>query len=213
MRWFCFDVGETLVDETRVWTTWAEVLGIPAFTLQATMGGCIATGRSHEDAFALLGHPDWLTAHDEVQDRFGAIRSVDLYPDALPALAALRAAGYGIAVIGNQPARRHAELVAAGVEADVMAMSDELGVEKPAPAFFAAVVRRCGVAAGDIAYVGDRLDNDVAPAAVAGLRAVWLQRGPWAAVQPGHGAAAALAVGSLTELSERPKAAWGQAGR
>jgi len=34
----------------------------------------------------------------------------------------------------------------------------------------------------DVAYVGDRLDNDVLPAALAGMRAVWLKRGPWAVI-------------------------------
>jgi len=25
----CLDVGETLIDETRVWSTWADLLGVP----------------------------------------------------------------------------------------------------------------------------------------------------------------------------------------
>ncbi|MGH8934512.1 MAG: hypothetical protein ACRDZO_28750 [Egibacteraceae bacterium] len=37
--WVCLDVGECLIDETRVWNTWARVLGIPAFTLSAVFGG------------------------------------------------------------------------------------------------------------------------------------------------------------------------------
>ena len=32
----------------------------------------------------------------------------------------------------------------------------------------------------EIAYVGDRLDNDILPAANAGLFTVWIKRGPWA---------------------------------
>jgi FMN phosphatase YigB (HAD superfamily) len=31
----------------------------------------------------------------------------------------------------------------------------------------------------EIAYVGDRLDNDIAPAAHSGLVTVWVRRGPW----------------------------------
>ena len=35
---------------------------------------------------------------------------------------------------------------------------------------------------GDVAYVGDRVDNDVVPSSAAGMRAVWLRRGPWGIV-------------------------------
>ncbi|MGH2831128.1 MAG: HAD hydrolase-like protein [Actinomycetota bacterium] len=53
-----------------------------------------------------------------------------------------------------------------------------------------------------MAYVGDRIDNDVAPAADAGMYAVWLRRGPWAAIQHAHTRAsrAAIALDSLNEL-------------
>jgi FMN phosphatase YigB (HAD superfamily) len=54
-----------------------------------------------------------------------------------------------------------------------------------------------------VAYVGDRLDNDVRPAAAAGLRAVWLRRGPWAALTTDEPTDADLVVDSLTELVER----------
>ena len=36
--WVCLDVGETLVDESRVWATWAEALGVPPLTFGASAG-------------------------------------------------------------------------------------------------------------------------------------------------------------------------------
>lgn len=207
-RWFCFDVGEVLVDETRVWTAWADMLGVSAFTLMAVLGAAIERGEDHEAAFPRLGLFDWRDRESEVEDAFGGIRAEDLYPDAVPALAALRDAGYGIAVIGNQPARRTPELAALGVAADVMVMSDELGVHKPAAAFFTAVVDRLGVDPGDIAYVGDRVDNDVVPSAAAGMRAVWLRRGPWGRLHTDPQGKADLEVASLTELVARVGEVW-----
>ena len=53
------------------------------------------------------------------------------------------------------------------------------GVEKPAPAFFERIVSECGVDEDAIAYVGDRVDNDVEPALAAGMVAVHIRRGPW----------------------------------
>ncbi len=34
-----FDVGETLVDETRHWGQWADYLGVPKLTFFAALGG------------------------------------------------------------------------------------------------------------------------------------------------------------------------------
>jgi FMN phosphatase YigB (HAD superfamily) len=113
-----------------------------------------------------------------------------------------------VSVIGNQPAERGAELKTLGIDAEVMAMSEEMGVAKPDPAFFARALELMGDPdPASVAYVGDRPDNDVRPSAAAGMRAVWLRRGPWgviAADAPG----AVLVVRSLTELVDRIDAAW-----
>jgi FMN phosphatase YigB (HAD superfamily) len=62
--------------------------------------------------------------------------------------------------------------------------SDELGVEKPDPAFFAAVLDRLGIDdPSRVLYVGDRVDNDVLPAVAAGMATCWVTRGPWGQLQ------------------------------
>ncbi len=38
MKAVVFDVGETLVDETRYWDEWADWLGVPRFTFFAVLG-------------------------------------------------------------------------------------------------------------------------------------------------------------------------------
>lgn len=179
----------------------------------AVLGAVIARGGEHDDAFASLGVPDWRPVNAAVNVAFGGFLESDLYPDARPAIAALRERGYRVAVIGNQPASRGQELRALGIEPDAMAMSDELGVAKPDPAFFARALEVMGSPnAADVAYVGDRLDNDVAPAAAAGMRAIWIRRGPWAAI---HSTSTAiqlpqpdLVVHTLDELAERIGEAW-----
>ena len=60
-----------------------------------------------------------------------------------------------------------------------------------------------------VAYVGDRVDNDVVPAIEAGMRAVWIRRGPWGLIQElPDGVEPALVVGSLDELADRIGEAW-----
>jgi HAD superfamily hydrolase (TIGR01549 family) len=212
-RWVCLDVGETLVDETRIWSAWADVVGIPRLTLMAALGAVIARGDEHGSVFAVfgLGEADWRALIPEVEERYGGFQEHDLYPDAREALTALRGAGYRVAVLANQPASRSAELRALGIAPEVLAMSDELGVAKPAAAFFARALELMGgPPAAEVAYVGDRMDNDVLPALAAGMRAVWLRRGPWGVIQqPPPGSRPALTVASLDELTARIGEAWG----
>lgn len=208
-RWVCLDVGETLIDETRVWSIWADVLGIPRLTFMAAFGAVVARGGEHSGVFPLVGIDDWRAHFPAVRAAYGGFGPDDLYPDALPALAALRAAGYHVAIIANQPAERSAELRALGVEPDVMAMSDEMGIAKPDAAFFTRALELMGdPAPADVAYVGDRPDNDVRPAAAAGMRPVWIRRGPWGVIQAEPPPEAVLTVTSLTELVARIETCW-----
>ena len=72
-------------------------------------------------------------------------------------------------------------------------------MEKPSPGFFARLVAAANVAPPAIAYVGDRLDNDLRPAAEAGLCTVFVRRGPWGYILYERGSAE-LELGSLDEL-------------
>ena len=180
-----FDVGETLVDETNMWTRAAEAADITPFTLMAGLGATIALERPHDDVWAMLGieHPPGTWTMD------------DWYPDARPCLERLRAAGYRVCACGNTPAFVEQELAPL---VDAVASSESLGVWKPAPEFFARVVELAGVPAEKIAYVGDRVDNDVAPAIAAGMVGVHIRRGPWGHLQ--EPPAEAIRIRSLDEL-------------
>lgn len=208
-RWVCLDVGETIIDETRVWETWADVLGVTRFTFMTAIGAMLARGRPFQEVFEFLGFPDREQYRDRFTLAYAGFQERDLYQDALTALDGLRAAGYRLAIIANQPAERTAELRFIGVRADVMAMSDEMGAHKPDAAFFLeALLLMGGPHATDVAYVGDRLDNDIGPAAAAGMRPVWLRRGPWAVITTDVPPPGTLVVDSLTELVERIGEVW-----
>ena len=81
-------------------------------------------------------------------------------------------------------------------------MSAEWGVHKPDPAFFERIARELDLRPAAIAYVGDRVDNDVRPARAAGMTAVFLRRGPWGWIQAGtvDPPEADLVIDSLTAL-------------
>ena len=208
IRAVVFDVGETLVDETRAWSAWADWLGIPRLTFLAVCGATIARGISdHREPFRIF-RPG-LDLSDELRKRDEAgigdmITAEDLYPDAVDCLRSLHVAGFRIGVVGNQPARAEAALAGFGLPLDLVGSSTSWGVEKPDIRFFERIATELDLPPAEIAYVGDRLDNDVRPAAAAGLQAIFIRRGPWAWIQQptGEPSEAALTVNSLAELPE-----------
>lgn len=178
MRTVIFDLGETLVDETRQWEIAAQAAGVPPFTLSGVIGALIAQRRPFHEAFAVLG-VDRVSAIDH-----GYEVTLDVfYPDAIPALHRLRDIGYPIGIVANQPQGIAEDLAAMNLPLDVIATSATYGVAKPNPVFFHRIVADCGVPADQIVYVGDRLDNDILPAQSAGLQAVFIKRGPWGFIQ------------------------------
>ncbi len=183
-KWVVFDLGETLVDESRNWGRWADYIGVPRLTFFAVFGAVIAAGRPHTDAFTYF-RPGF-SLRDEVPHKTAAglpwgFDDGDLYDDALPALADLREAGLRLAVMANQPLEAVPFL--GTLDLDRVAVSAEWGLEKPDPAFFRRVCDELAVSPHCVAYVGDRIDNDVVPAHDCGMTAVHLRRGPWGYLQ------------------------------
>jgi FMN phosphatase YigB (HAD superfamily) len=177
-----FDLGETLVCEDRMWAGWAAYLDVPATELQAALEDVISHGEHHRKVFDRFRPGfDFEAARRERQARgesYGFLEH-DLYPDARPCLTLLRAHGYRIGIAGNQPAEAETAVRALALDLDFIATSAGLGVEKPAPAFFARIAELAAAHPSEIAYVGDRLDNDVLPARRTGMLTVFLKRGPW----------------------------------
>jgi FMN phosphatase YigB (HAD superfamily) len=105
---------------------------------------------------------------------------------------------------GNQTERAHRLLLGLRLPVDWVGTSSSWGVEKPGAAFFERVVAACECAPSQIAYVGDRTDNDIRPAAAAGMRTVLVRRGPWGTWTSERGAAgsADLHIESLGDLCD-----------
>jgi HAD superfamily hydrolase (TIGR01662 family) len=202
-----FDVGETLVDETRQHGEWADWLGVPRHTFSAVFGAMVATGREFRDALKLF-KPDFdLPTERRRRAEAGLVdefTEADLYPDARACLAALRDLGVWVGIAGNQPASAEDLLRAMDLPVDLIATSQGWGVSKPDPRFFEKVIAAVPVPADRIAYVGDRVDNDMKPAKAAGLRTIYLRRGPWGFIWAGHPDLAATADWQIASLAELP---------
>jgi len=201
-----FDVGECLVDETREYGTWADWLGVPRHVFSAVFGAVIARGKDYRETFQVFqpgfdlekarqeradaGKPEW----------FG---EEDLYRDVRPTLASLRDVGVWVGIAGNQTARAGGILRGLDLPADMIATSDDWGVTKPDPGFFEKMIEASPFGLGETLYVGDRLDNDIVPAARLGLLTALINRGPWAMIwqdDPEASRVPTLRIDSLAEL-------------
>ena len=202
-----FDVGECLVNESREYGTWADWLGVPRHTFSAVFGAVIAKGLDYRETFQVFrpgfqldkarqerveaGQPEW----------FG---EEDLYPDVRPSLTRLRADGLWVGIAGNQTVRAGGILRDLGLPADMIATSDDWGVSKPAPGFFRQMLEVTPGGADEILYVGDRLDNDIRPAASLGLQTALIRRGPWATIQQDDSEAERVPTMRIDSLAELP---------
>ncbi|MBR8744916.1 haloacid dehalogenase [Nocardiopsis sp. MG754419] len=183
-----FDVGETLIDETRIFARWADRFGIPHMAFFGTIGGVIATGGTLTEGFRLLvpgfdlaaESARWRAEDPEGErEHFG---EGDLYPDVRPAFDTMRKAGLSLVIAGNQPVEAGPSLAAMDLPVAGIGISDVWGVAKPRPEFFERTLELArqstpGLAPEEILYVGDRVDNDVLPARAAGMNAALLRRG------------------------------------
>ncbi|MFD0362745.1 HAD family hydrolase [Nocardia sp. GCM10030253] len=200
-----FDVGETLVDETREYGTWADWLGVPRHTFAAVFGAVIAAGLDYRETFQVFqpgfdldrerqaradaGKPEW----------FG---EDDLYSDVRPALTKLREMGVWVGIVGNQTVRAGGLLRGLDLPTDFIATSDDWGIQKPAQGFFEKTIEAAGFPAEEIVYVGDRIDNDVTPAKKAGMRTAYILRGPWGWIHRNKQEVADLSDWQIRDLNE-----------
>jgi len=129
----------------------------------------------------------------------------DLYPDAVPCLTSLQERGYKVLIAGNQPVEAESALKRLGLPADLIASSGGWGISKPDPAFFVKVAEAADEPPHAIAYVGDRLDNDVLPSLAAGMQPVFVRRGPWGWMHAEKPAIekARIRLDSLLDLADR----------
>ena len=202
-----FDLGETLIDETRMWSEWAAYLGVPAHEFRAALEEVIARGEHHHRAFELLQpgfDPRAAQRRRVAEGTRYRFRPDDLYPDAKACLTSLREAGLFVGIAGNQSRDLLDSMLSLQLDADVITTSEHLGFDKPSPQFFTALLAQTGFRAEDSAYVGDRIDNDILPAGSIGMTTVFLERGPWGRIHAKNGDAARadIRITALSELAE-----------
>ncbi|WP_280259314.1 HAD family hydrolase [Nocardia wallacei] len=99
-----FDVGETLVDETRRYEQWADWIGVPRLTFMGVLGGVIAAGRDYSEVFEVFRPGfDLDRERESLTAAHGpGITEGDLYPEVRQALSDLRRLAVWVGIVGNR---------------------------------------------------------------------------------------------------------------
>ena len=170
VEWLFFDVGSTLVDESR-----ANEHRI----LDTIMGTDISYEQAYARAVRLakqnIAHPikhlglpitPW-HREDEL-----------VHPQAAECLSALHKK-YKIGVIANQSPGTADRMKQYGLSQylDLIIASAEEGVEKPDLKIFELALKRADCLPENAVMIGDRLDNDIMPAKRMGLKTIWVRQG------------------------------------
>ncbi|PDO09693.1 MAG: hypothetical protein BLM47_11210 [Candidatus Reconcilbacillus cellulovorans] len=115
---------------------------------------------------------------EEMYAVFTSPEPYELFPDVVPTLERLSAEGFRLGVVSNFAATLKRILAAKGIldYFDPVVVSTEVGVEKPDPAIFALALRKLGLSAEEVFYVGDHTTNDVWAPRQVGIAAVRISR-------------------------------------
>jgi putative hydrolase of the HAD superfamily len=125
------------------------------------------------------------------------------FEDTKPALEGLKAEGYRLAVITNgDGAQQRAKMVATDLLGyfENIVVSGDVKIAKPDPGIFKHSEKALGLAPSQLAYIGDRLDADVAGAKSAAWTPIWLDRKSMPGSTGDPGLSVAHSLGELSLL-------------
>lgn len=174
IKWIFFDVGSTLVDETKAYDH--RVLDMINGTnisfeefdekrIELAKKGF--DGNSAAIKYFNLNKTTW---HSEDET---------LYCDTLETLDFLNNHGYKLGIIANQNSGLEQRLNAWGLLKyfKVIVSSSEVGVSKPNKLIFEKALELSKCLPQESIMVGDRIDNDIFPAKLLGMKTIWIKKG------------------------------------
>lgn len=163
-----FDIGSTLVDETECYN----------HRIRDMIAGTEITFEQFSEKFSLLGFGEAIKFFGLTKTPWHS-EDERLYPETAEILRYLCDRGYTLGIIANQAAGTEQRLDKWGILrffGSVTASTEE-GVSKPSPKIFRRAFEKAGCSAESSVMVGDRLDNDIAPAKALGMKTVWIRQG------------------------------------
>ncbi|MGB9757232.1 MAG: HAD family hydrolase [Candidatus Bipolaricaulaceae bacterium] len=222
IRAILLDLGGPVFDEDAEYTRWTEILLLELskngfhVSPEEFQGALLEELRNCEpnpwlSALWRFVRPDLLkfrailkvfrVQNQVFQENLPGVR---IRPEALEVVPRL-AGRYRLALAANQPPRALTLLEEAGLLRHFCwrNVSDTMGIAKPSPLFFRMILDGLDVKPAEAIMVGDRLDHDVFPAKLLGMRTVRVLLGPYRHQRPPTPLHSPhLSVSDLFELEE-----------
>ena len=172
-KWLFFDIGSTLINEEKAYQDRIEQAiaetNITYDTFYQRMLVLFQEGLKG-DLIALqeysLERPKWKSELEI------------LYPDAKIVLETLHNR-YKIGVIANQLPNLEKRLENFGIRQwiGLIISSADYGFSKPSSKIFQLALQQASCSASSATMIGDKLDNDIAPAKALGMKTIWIKQG------------------------------------
>jgi len=188
-----FDIGWPIIDETEMHKAWNQHLKV---LMQKITGRLISDAEieKYESeavrcyAPSLFSYVIWQLAKPDEGlfyrlrgefDRFDFCSMYSLQPDAIATLRALHQR-FKLGIAANQPENALRYLKKLGILEffDSCRVSGEIGFSKPDVRLFLRVLDDLKSKAEESIMVGDRIDNDIIPAKLVGMRTILISVGP-----------------------------------
>lgn len=208
-RWATFDCYGTLVDwlggmRTTLARLWPDADADALLALYHQLEPAVQAGRgipyrrAMAETLVLMAGTARLALPTGEEDALaGSLPAWSVFPEVPKALAALRKAGWRLAILSNTDADLlDASLKAIGVPVDLRIVASEVGSYKPAVRHWDAFFDQTGADRARHVHIAASLFHDVEPCALMGLRCVWVNR-------LGERSSVARA-GELTDLAALP---------
>lgn len=188
IKWLFFDLGSTLLDERdcleyRILDLLNQENAPDRNVIESKMIENASKNRlPYKDTAKELGLQltEWPKHLEKVYAR-------------VPELLEKLQAKYKLGIIANQSMGTKERLIQYGIHRyfDVIISSAEEGISKPDLNIFKLALARADCTPQEAYMIGDRLDNDIEPAAILGMRTIWVRQG-------------FFAYGNLSLISHKP---------
>lgn len=173
IEWLFFDVGSTIMNEQIAYEhRLREIAGLANIPFEKVYEMALEYYKQNkkgdlETAKALAVELTKWHKEDEI-----------LYDDAIQCLEIL-SKKYRIGIIANQSLGTKERLAQKDVlkYIDLVIASAEEGVAKPDRRIFEIALERGNCKAANSIMIGDRIDNDIVPANLLGMKTIWIKRG------------------------------------
>ncbi len=199
LQWVFFDLGGTLLDDIpfhdHIYREMLDILALGGYkvTIEEFMKARDLMVKKRVPVLkALIRH---FTGREELVDPMikellkrvegkGPLLQLS-FPESEQVIKTLKGQ-YKLGIIANQQAGIHSLLKKLGWDKDfdVTIISDEVKLSKPDVRIFQMTLDRAGCSPSKAAMVGDRIDNDIAPAKRIGMKTVRFKAGVFAPQEP-----------------------------